>query len=419
MKKIPRLLALLLVALAAANGLGQTPKPPKIKRQVIASTGFVHVPVGNTSPAVTLTAVTVGQPPNAGTIRDGINLKLRQGYQQPRPDPCKVKPTFTVAETSLLGCGVYYQFEFTGDIDTATTLSWNFGTNAVPMFFDGVVPPLIGFTKLGTQEVTLTVSNGQCQKSSTQMVVANGTPFLATADKIDALCFGDKGSITLSVQQGTAPFAFKWSNGATTKNVAKLNPGNYAYTVTDSKGCVYKSDEDILGPTAPTFISAHVLFELCENTKDGSIEISLTNAVDPVQFLWSDGTLGPKRDTLSAGDYTVKITDANGCNRDTTFKIKVFCDLTEDEFIPDVFSPNGDGLNDVWEIDMLDRFPNSTVQLFNRWGNLTWEAPKGNFMSWDGRNLDGEEVPIGAYFYVIALHDATDKVFKGSVTIIR
>ena len=388
----------------------------RIKRQVIGSYGTRHVMV-NAGGSQFCLAATVGQPPNAGTISDGKNT-LRQGFQQPNDENCPLKVSFE-ASKSQQGCGINYAFEFTGDLAPNLSISWNFGANASPMLADGAVPPVISFAQPGQQTISVTVGDGVCQKTIAQILDAQGEPFLAAAEKTDALCFGTKGSIDLTVQGGNAPFVFKWSNDKTTEDLSGLNPGEYNFTVTDAAGCTFSGSETVEGPTAPPALAAEVRDELCKDTRDGSIEITLANATQPLVFSWSDGAAtGAKRDSLTKGDYAVTITDANGCKTDTAFSIRVFCDLEEKDFIPDVFSPNGDGVNDLWNVEMLDRFPGHTVQLFNRWGNVIWEA-EGNFAGWDGRNSKGGEMPVGAYFYIIELNDPTAKVYKGSVTLIR
>jgi len=88
-----------------------------------------------------------------------------------------------------------------------------------------------------------------------------------------------------------------------------------------------------------------------------------------------------------------------------------------DFFIPDGFSPNGDGINDLLVIRGIANYPKNTMAIFNRWGNKVFEAsPYQN--TWDGRSMfgvrvGGNELPIGTYFYVLDLHDGSS-TYKGS-----
>jgi gliding motility-associated-like protein/uncharacterized repeat protein (TIGR01451 family) len=94
---------------------------------------------------------------------------------------------------------------------------------------------------------------------------------------------------------------------------------------------------------------------------------------------------------------------------------------TPELFIPDVFSPNNDGVNDRWIIRGLDRYPNNKVVIINRWGNRVFEAAPYN-NDWDGTNqfsptLGGNELPIGTYFYILDL--GNDDVRRGFIYLTR
>ena len=84
--------------------------------------------------------------------------------------------------------------------------------------------------------------------------------------------------------------------------------------------------------------------------------------------------------------------------------------------IYNTFTPDQNGQNDTWQIDNIDKFPNSTVKVFNRWGGLVYEAtPYLN--DWDG-TLGGDRLPITAYYYILKLGDDTP-AYTGTVNITR
>jgi gliding motility-associated-like protein/uncharacterized repeat protein (TIGR01451 family) len=94
---------------------------------------------------------------------------------------------------------------------------------------------------------------------------------------------------------------------------------------------------------------------------------------------------------------------------------------TPELFIPDVFSPNNDGVNDRWIIRGLDRYPNNKVVIINRWGNRVFEAAPYN-NDWDGTNqfsptVGGNELPIGTYYYILDL--GSDDVRRGFIYLTR
>jgi gliding motility-associated-like protein len=84
--------------------------------------------------------------------------------------------------------------------------------------------------------------------------------------------------------------------------------------------------------------------------------------------------------------------------------------------IPNVFTPNGDGINDVWNIKAIEAFPQCTVSVFERNGSLVFQS-KGYGQPWDG-TYRGSPMPPGTYYYVITPANGM-RPFSGSVTIVR
>ena len=88
-------------------------------------------------------------------------------------------------------------------------------------------------------------------------------------------------------------------------------------------------------------------------------------------------------------------------------------------FIPSVFTPNGDGINDTWQIDGMDLYPNPQIRVFNRWGQVVFETSDQQYVPWDGTSdTDGTNQEIATYYYVIDLN-LDNKNYNGSVTIKR
>ncbi|MHC2993449.1 hypothetical protein OB13_18405 [Pontibacter sp. HJ8] len=114
---------------------------------------------------------------------------------------------------------------------------------------------------------------------------------------------------------------------------------------------------------------------------------------------------------LQTTRYTLTVTNAEGCE-DTTSVVVNVRQLLE---IPNAFSPNGDGVNDTWEIKNIQYYPASKVEIYNRWGNLIYE--KTNYQSeWDG-TYRGAILPVSTYFYVITV-PGKDK-FTGYLNIVN
>ena len=115
--------------------------------------------------------------------------------------------------------------------------------------------------------------------------------------------------------------------------------------------------------------------------------------------------------------YVVTGTGANGCSTTDTITINVDNNLGCLK-LREVFSPNGDNVNDTWEIECVSRHDN-TVEVFNRWGQLVFSAVNYD-NTWDGISVTGEELPEDSYFYVINITTAgQERLFRGAVTIVR
>ena len=144
------------------------------------------------------------------------------------------------------------------------------------------------------------------------------------------------------------------------------------------------------------------------------IKINVSGNTPPYNFAWSKGMTGDSVSNLGDGVFAVHITDSN--NKDTTvaFILSQQCQVAGEN----VFTPNGDGFNDTWFIKNIEKYPNFSFQVYNRWGQ-TVHTQKHEYINWDGTQL-GLKVPDATYYYVFFYdeHDNT-RFEKGSVTIVR
>lgn len=103
-----------------------------------------------------------------------------------------------------------------------------------------------------------------------------------------------------------------------------------------------------------------------------------------------------------------------------TFSDDVTVNVSSPFMITNTFTPNGDGYNDTWEIPALEEFPNCSVEIFDRWGQLVYQTTGYALKkSWDGRS-NGRELTESVYFYTIDLRDPDFKEpFRGTITLIR
>jgi gliding motility-associated-like protein len=162
-------------------------------------------------------------------------------------------------------------------------------------------------------------------------------------------------------------------------------------------------------------VTYEVINESCPGANNGSIYIEdVLGCSDPYTVaitMVGDSTTQYGQDTLGAGDYNVVITGSNGCAY--TQLITVGRDSEEDCILKfySGFTPNGDGVNDVWIIDNIEQFPENTVKIFNRWGNVIWSGTgyDNTNVVWGGLNSTGAEMVTATYFYVVTLDGKTYK----------
>ena len=157
----------------------------------------------------------------------------------------------------------------------------------------------------------------------------------------------------------------------------------------------------------------------CNETKLGEAKVVMTSSNGPFTYLWSTGQTTNQINDLGLGYYTLSITDAIG--RDTTTTVGIFIDECQPN--PSIlFSPNDDGINDVWDVANWQFFPDALIIVYNRLGQKVFEH-KGLYdenSKWNGKDKLGIPLPDATYYYVI-LEDKSDKskVVKGNVNILR
>ncbi len=126
-------------------------------------------------------------------------------------------------------------------------------------------------------------------------------------------CSGQSnGAIDITVSGGTAPYTYLWSNAETTEDISGLIAGNYSVTITDAKGCSLPANFTVSQPD-PLTVSGLIIDVLCNGGNNGSVDITVSGGTQPYSFVWSNGETTEDISGLTAGNYSVTITDANAC----------------------------------------------------------------------------------------------------------
>ncbi|RMG95458.1 MAG: tandem-95 repeat protein, partial [Chloroflexi bacterium] len=139
----------------------------------------------------------------------------------------------------------------------------------------------------------------------------------------DVSCNGSSdGSIDLTVSGGTPPYSYLWSNSATTEDLTGLSSGSYTVTVTDANGCTATLvSAVVIDEPSAIQLTAVASDASCNGSNDGSIDLTVSGGTPPYSYLWSNSATTEDLTGLSAGSYTVTVTDANGCTASTTLTV--------------------------------------------------------------------------------------------------
>jgi len=161
-------------------------------------------------------------------------------------------------------------------------------------------------------------------------------------------------------------------------------------------------------------ITADVFDVSCKDQHDGAIDLSVNYGTSPYMYNWSNEETTEDLENLDGGEYIITITDVYECMITDTFIVKVT--NIDCIHIYNVFSPNADGVNDTWDIDNIDLYPEVEINVFNQWGNKVFEST-GYEEPWDG-TYNGKELPAATYYYTLDLKNG-DVPYSGSITILK
>ncbi len=240
---------------------------------------------------------------------------------------------------------------------------------------------------------------------------------------VPGICTNDSSNYTITQAAETTglPGAFIFTGngvspaGVFSPSAAGAGESAIKYTYTSNNGCKDSAEQKIMVFQIPTVDLPAKVFVL----QGGSVILQPVITGNVTKYTWSPSTwldnaaIQTPRST-PAGDTTYRLTVSSsaGCTAYDDVKV-VF--LTQ-PIIPNAFSPNGDGINDVWNIPSLESFGNSIVQVFNRYGKIVFNST-GYHKPWDG-TYNGSALPVGVYYYLINAGNGK-KPYTGSLTILK
>jgi len=231
--------------------------------------------------------------------------------------------------------------------DGSVDLTVNGGTPAYTYIWDnGATTEDLTNIGAGTYCVTVTDANG-CSDNVCVTVIDPGVVII-NGVATDVTCNGiNDGSIDVTVTNGIPPFTYLWSDGSTTEDLTGIGAGTYTITVTDANSVTASLTFTVNEPPAIVLISAKGDV-LCNGGNNGWINLTVSGGVAPYSFLWTTAATTEDLNTLTAGNYDVTVTDANGCTAVLTHIITEPAALTLSETHQDVSCTGaGDGSIDL------------------------------------------------------------------------
>lgn len=364
----------------------------------------VHLPViKNASPGNYSYRLTVGEAASFSSEKCRVNSNVFTITVNP-------KPVITVSNNGPACYGDNLTLSATG----GDSYQWT-GPDG---FSSSLASPVIqGITAAGSGTYYVTVTSPGCKTIGQTNVVVNPPPSVDAGNDV-SICAG-----TSTILHAVGGDSYRWvpSRGLSDASIADpvASPSETTtYTVYGSSdGCtatdavtvtVRKSPSASAGPDKKAIEGQPVKLEGVVNDAPG-----LTYFWTPSDYLDDPSKLQPLANPPSDIVYTLHALSDNGCSESVD---DVSVKVLKKPFIPNTFSPNGDGNNDVWNISSIESYPLSDVKVFNRFGTIVF-SETGYAMPWNGK-FNGKDLPEGVYYYIISLKPG-NMIYKGWVLIAR
>jgi hypothetical protein len=165
----------------------------------------------------------------------------------------------------------------------------------------------------GNYTCTITDNNG-CTKTQTVSITQPASAVNASTTITNIACYGGStGTINLTPSGGTGPYTFNWGGGVSTEDRTGLAEGTYTVVITDANSCTKTQTVSVSQPSAAVSGTTVITSVSCNGGSNGSINLTPTGGTGPYTFNWGGGVSTEDRTGLTAGVYTVTITDANSC----------------------------------------------------------------------------------------------------------
>jgi len=242
------------------------------------------------------------------------------------------------------------------------------------------------------------------ETASAQVISFNALPTISIEKSAaTSLCDGQTLNLSANYTGGTV----KWSTGQTTDQIAVNSTGTYTATVTSNSGCQATASVDITFLPAPALNLSNA--SVCPYQKQ---PVTLVAPSGYAGYSWNGLPGGNTFQVSSAQTVSLVVTDASGCTASQQIEISDSC---PNLLIPNVFTPNNDGINETWVIEGVPENPDLHVMVFDRYGAKLYDNT-GYATPWNGE-YRGKKVPAGVFYYLITV-PSKNKTYSGPLTIL-
>ena len=228
-------------------------------------------------------------------------------------------------------------------------------------------------------------------------------------------------SATMNVSGGTTPYTYSWSNSSTGQSAYNLSSGTYICVVTDGNSCTFSAKVSV---TQPAILRDSIASSTCNTKTDlGTITAGVKGGVSPYTYSWApSGGSGKTASGLSAGSYTVTVTDKNGCVGTSNASVSLSC-LTGIGGGPKHGGDNNNSCCDLNDLNNLSLYPNPNtgefnikglkagmiIELYNTLGQLISRSVSGDE---DTQEFNISAQPNGIYLIKLMSPDGTFVIEK-------
>ena len=332
----------------------------------------------------------------------------------------------TITESNFLGMYLVSQIDILviGTSTGSVTLAGGGGTAPYRFSKDGInFQSSPTFNSLPAGLHTFTILDAAFNTALLDVALAEPGTFTASVgSKTDVSINGaSTGEVILTASGGTPPYRYSKNGTAfqTSETFSTLPAGSYTFTVRDAVSATTVIETTISQPPVLTFSLASQKNLTSYNSNTGEANFAGAGGIEPYKYS-KDGTSfqsSPTFTGLAAGVYTFTIKDAGSATATipVTITQPVF-DVTSIKAMNN-FTPNGDGVNDKWEIENVTLFPEHTLTIFDRGGRVLLKE-KNYKNDWEG-TVNGSALREGTYYYSITFDIPEIGMKKGFITIIR